>query len=162
LNIPDDANISTLLFSIKLPFNGITKTFMEMNKTNKISGRFDGDKLKIITSDPKFIKTVMIKEFSSFVNRDTDNVFFKCRSFKLLRSILFEKDEEWKNSRSLMSHTFTTARLKSMSNLINKCADNLDNYLDELTTNQNGILDAKKYVCYNIKFFLFIKGNYLC
>jgi hypothetical protein len=96
LNIPDDANISTLLFSIKVPLNGITKTLMEMNKTNKISGRFDGDKLKIITSDPKFIKTILIKEFSSFVNRDTDSPFFKCRSFKLLQSILFEKDEEWK------------------------------------------------------------------
>jgi cytochrome P450 len=144
LNIPDDANISTLLFSIKVPLNGITKTLMEMNKTNKISGRFDGDKLKIITSDPKFIKTILIKEFSSFVNRDTDSPFFKCRSFKLLRSILFEKDDEWKNSRSLMSHTFTSGRLKSMSNLMNKCADNLDNYLDELITNQDGILDAKK------------------
>jgi hypothetical protein len=43
-----------------------------------------------------------------------------------------------------MSHTFTSGRLKSMSNLINKCADNLVNYLDELITNQDGILDAKK------------------
>ena len=55
---------------------GIQETDMKMVKTyGKIYGYFEGNSPIIMTTDIKFIKSCLIKDFNSFVNRRVFNIF---------------------------------------------------------------------------------------
>lgn len=75
----------------------------------KTCGLFEASTPVVLTTDIKFIKNILVKDFSSFVNH---RVFDALLIDPLDKFILVLKDEEWKNVRSLMSASFTSAKLK--------------------------------------------------
>jgi hypothetical protein len=90
----------------------------------------------IMTTDVKFLKNILIKDFNSFVNRRVNLTlkylfgkfnkmfYFKmCLEKKVFECFMIEpsdkfltvlKDDEWKNARSILTATFTSGKLKSV------------------------------------------------
>jgi hypothetical protein len=74
-------------------------------------GSFEGQTPVILTADPEFIKSVMIKDFQYFVNR---RVFEPLAVEPADKFLTVLKDDEWKNVRSIVSSVFTSGKLKSV------------------------------------------------
>jgi cytochrome P450 len=80
-----------------------------MQKYGNTFGYFEGTTPIIVTRDVKFLKSFMIKDFSSYVNRRVFDALLLDPIDKFLTVL---KDDEWKNVRSLVSSTFTSGKLK--------------------------------------------------
>lgn len=124
---------------------GIRKHGLHKNDENiltaygKTAGYFEGATPMILTKDAGLIKAVTVKEFNSFTNRRTFDGFFDEPLNKFLTVL---KDDEWKNVRSLLTSTFTSGKLKSMSKCVIQCANNFEEHLEEVVA-KDGILEAK-------------------
>ncbi|RNA30710.1 Cytochrome P450, partial [Brachionus plicatilis] len=120
---------------------GFSKFDIEiMKKYGRVVGYFEGSTPIVLTTDIKFIKNVMIKDFNCFVNRRNFASFAVEPTDKFM-SVL--KDEEWKNVRAILTTAFTSGKLKSMSKHINECSDVFAKHLEKLSE-QDGIFDTKK------------------
>lgn len=82
-----------------------------VNTYGKLCGYFEGSTPVIMTTDVKFIKSILIKDFGSFVNRRVIESFAIEPGDKFLTNL---KDDEWKNVRSILTATFTSGKLKSV------------------------------------------------
>nr|QUF59373.1 cytochrome p450 CYP3044B6 [Brachionus angularis] len=111
-----------------VPYNDIRM----INKYGKIVGYFEGSTPIILVSDPKLLKSIMIKDFHSFTNR---RVFEAINIDPFDKMLTITKDEEWKNIRAILTTVFTSGKLKSMSKLMIECSDrfsdNLKKYADK-------------------------------
>jgi hypothetical protein len=80
INLPGQISIHKIfdiIGFIGIISNGFTNAFIKIVKVHKIFAGIElNEKVRIYTSDPKFIKAVLIKDFSSFVNRDVLNFIF--------------------------------------------------------------------------------------
>ncbi|XP_055313647.1 probable cytochrome P450 6d5 [Sitodiplosis mosellana] len=82
----------------------------------------------ILFRDPELIRTILIKDFANFphrgwyVNEDVD---------PMAHNMLVQNGEAWRNSRTKLSPSFTTGRLKAMFQTIMKCGDSLDGFISE-------------------------------
>lgn len=71
----------------------------------------------MVIRDPELIRTILIKDFASFpyrgwyVNEDVD---------PMAHNMLVQNGDSWRNSRSKLSPTFTSGRLKGKCNNNNK------------------------------------------
>ena len=85
----------------------------------KIYGLYDGSMPIYVVSDPDFLLEVFIKQFSVFSER-------KPSLFDGLISNLFSAlGPTWRRQRHVINPTFTPAKLKTMSPLINGCVSDL-------------------------------------
>jgi cytochrome P450 len=89
---------------------------------------FEGTTPLILLSDPELLRNVLIKDSHVFSNRRViPNIFFllyiRDSLSQLLEGVLGPlehgltalKDEAWKNARSIVSPTFSSAKLKSVN-----------------------------------------------
>jgi len=97
----------------------------------KIYGIYEGTLPIFVVSDPDFIQEVFVKQFSVFQARKatlfdntTDNVFLA-------------KGPMWHRHRHVINPTFSTAKLKLMSPLINGCINDLMKNLSNHVANGN-------------------------
>uniref|UniRef100_A0A669ET90 Thromboxane-A synthase n=1 Tax=Oreochromis niloticus TaxID=8128 RepID=A0A669ET90_ORENI len=75
----------------------------------------------VVVADPEMLRQVMVKDFSSFPNRRTF-VFAK----KPVSDCLLQlKNERWKRVRSVLTPSFSAAKMKEMVPLINTATDAL-------------------------------------
>lgn len=85
----------------------------------KIYGLYDGTMPIYVVSDPDFLQEVFIKQFSVFSER-------KPTLFDGLISNLFSAfGSTWRRQRHVINPSFTPAKLKTMSPLINGCTSDL-------------------------------------
>ncbi|XP_045517004.1 cytochrome P450 9e2-like [Pieris brassicae] len=95
-------------------------------KGNPFGGFFEGRRPVLYIFDPDLIKSVMIRDFDHFTDRNT----LGSREPKYIsRSVLNLKGAEWKAVRSIMTPTFSSARLKNILPLIHSCADQMVDFL---------------------------------
>ena len=91
----------------------------------KIYGIYEGPVPVLVVSDPDFLQEVFIKQFN----------VFHARKVTLLDGItsdtFFSSGEKWRRQRHVVSPTFSAAKLKSMSPLINGCIGDLMKQLPE-------------------------------
>nr|QUF59375.1 cytochrome p450 CYP3044B8 [Brachionus angularis] len=117
-------------------FTGIIKYGLPYNDTRlikkygKIVGYFEGSEPIILTTDPKLLKLIMIKDFHNFTNRRLIEAI-KIETFENMVSIL--KDEQWKNVRAILTTVFTSGKLKSMSKLMIECSNRFSDHLKKLS-----------------------------
>ncbi|CAF1286695.1 unnamed protein product [Adineta ricciae] len=90
-----------------------------IQKYGKIVGIVGGKAPNILLSDPDLLRNVLIKDSNMFINRRA----FEGISGPLEHGLLALKDELWKNARSIVSPTFSTAKLKAMYSLMNEISD---------------------------------------
>ncbi|XP_013188346.2 cytochrome P450 6B5 [Amyelois transitella] len=101
-------------------------------------GAFYGTEPTLMVQHPEMIKTVMTKDFYFFNSREIANYTHK---ELVTQSIFFTYGDKWKVLRQNLTPIFSSAKMKNMFHLIDKCAHVFENMLDrELKT------DNEQYV----------------
>nr|XP_054761059.1 cytochrome P450 3A8-like [Lytechinus pictus] len=75
----------------------------------------------IVVSDPEILRLVLVKSFNNFHNR----VSFPQIPDELQSMVSLAEGERWKEIRNILTPTFSGAKMKQMSNLVNASADSL-------------------------------------
>ncbi|KAE8296549.1 Thromboxane-A synthase [Larimichthys crocea] len=102
------------------PINDIIKTH------GRVCGYYLGRRPVVVVADPDMLRQVMVRDFSSFSNRMTVRFATKPMS----DCLLLLKNERWKRVRSILTPTFSAAKMKEMVPLINTATDALMNNLN--------------------------------
>lgn len=94
----------------------------------------------LILKNPDLIRDVMIKDFSSFADRSTFEIYEKSQP---LSAHLFNLEStRWRPLRTKMTPLFTSGKLKEMFYLILECADHLEPHVDQLMKKNNNIIEV--------------------
>lgn len=117
-------------------FGGLHVMLLEnMKRYGKIFAVCLGRSPTIVITEPEVLKTILVKEFTSFRNR-SDEVKppppLNC-------GLLAARDDQWKRIRSILSPSYTTGKMKQMIPLMDDAVNVLIMKLDE-------VADAEKSV----------------
>ncbi|XP_014218091.1 cytochrome P450 9e2-like [Copidosoma floridanum] len=92
----------------------------------KYYGIFDFKNPVLLLKDPEMIRDVCIKSFESYVDHDA---FVTEEMDPIVGRNLFSlRGQRWKDVRSTLSPSFTTARMRIMFQLIAECSDDFVQY----------------------------------
>eukprot|EP00057_Strongylocentrotus_purpuratus_P030619 XP_782215.3 PREDICTED: cytochrome P450 3A24 [Strongylocentrotus purpuratus] len=107
---------------------GIQHAFLDyFKKQGTVFGVYDFHRPGLCITDLDLLRNIMVKDFGSFTNRWATPLLNK----DLLDALFFSKDDHWKGIRNIITPTFSAAKMKLMSPLINKCADRLLKHLEK-------------------------------
>lgn len=97
-------------------------------------------KPNLLVRDPELIRSILIKDFSYFVDRE-----FPCdEEHEPLSGHLFAlPGQKWRNLRAKLSPTFTSGKLKAMFATLVKSGSTLQSFLENVA-NSNGLLNIKE------------------
>ncbi|XP_017274470.1 thromboxane-A synthase [Kryptolebias marmoratus] len=105
---------------------GFYKPLIDIVKTHgKVCGYYFGRKPVVMIADPDVLRKVMVKDFSSFANRSNG---YSTKPFE--DCLIMLKDEQWKRVRSIVTPSFSAAKLKEMVPFISTATDTLMNNLN--------------------------------
>ncbi|ESO95502.1 hypothetical protein LOTGIDRAFT_116849 [Lottia gigantea] len=94
----------------------------------KVVGYYEGRHPCLLISDPAMLKEILVKKFNSFRNRRV----LKIAGYPMDDGILQQTDNQWKNTRTTLTPTFSSSKLKQMSRIIEDCVDDLIQNSDKL------------------------------
>jgi hypothetical protein len=95
----------------------------------KIYGIYQGTVPTFVVSDPDFLQEVFVKQFAAFSGR-TD-LFASGR----IQNVFTSSGATWRRHRHIINPTFSAAKLKLMSPLINGCITNvMEKLVDHVTS----------------------------
>ncbi|UJR23765.1 hypothetical protein I4U23_026742 [Adineta vaga] len=110
-----------------------------VRKYGKVIGIFEGSTPVILLSEPDLLRNVLIKDSHVFINRRTMDGVTGILDYGLTAL----KDEHWKNARSIVSPTFSSAKLKTMYGLMNEVSEVYNKRLLEYADKQE-MFDIKQ------------------
>lgn len=90
--------------------------------------------------DPEIVKLILVTDFDHFVDR---GMYIDEEKMPLSSHIFSMKGERWRNIRIKFTPTFTSGKMKSMYNIVQKNFDSLVQYL-EPCAQKNEIIDIKE------------------
>ncbi|XP_070827573.1 thromboxane-A synthase [Chaetodon trifascialis] len=106
---------------------GFFTAINELIKTHgRVCGYYLGRRPVIVIADPDMLRQVMVKDFSRFPNRMTVRFATK----PMTDCLLMLRNERWKRVRSILTPSFSAAKMKEMVPLINTATDALMNNLN--------------------------------
>ncbi len=88
-------------------------------KYGKIYGIYQGTVPTLVVSDPDFLQEIFVKQFVIFDGRR--DLFAGSRT----QNVFFASGAKWRRHRHVINPTFSAAKLKMMSPLINGCITNV-------------------------------------
>ncbi|XP_042351719.1 thromboxane-A synthase [Plectropomus leopardus] len=97
------------------PINDLIKTH------GRVCGYYLGRRAVVVIADPDMLRQVMVRDFSSFPNRMTVRFATK----PMTDCLLMLRNERWKRVRSILTPSFSAAKMKEMVPLINTAIDAL-------------------------------------
>ncbi|XP_037623470.1 thromboxane-A synthase [Sebastes umbrosus] len=118
--IPFFGNIFMFRQGFFNPLNDLIKTH------GRVCGYYLGRKPVVVIADPDMLRQVMVRDFSSFTNRMTIRFATK----PMTDCLLMLRNERWKRVRSILTPSFSAAKMKEMVPLINTSTDALMTNLD--------------------------------
>lgn len=90
-------------------------------KFGKIYGLFQGSTPMLAIGDPELLLQICIKDFDAFPNHHMSEF-----ANKVQQNFLFTmQDETWKRSRTIMTPTFTSGKIKRMYKFLDVCANDI-------------------------------------
>jgi cytochrome P450 family 6 len=92
---------------------------------------FIGFRPVLVLRDPDLIKTILVKDFNTFYER---NVHSNHKTDPLSQNLFLLKGPAWRRLRVKISPIFTSFRLKQMFPMVSACAENLTKYIDLYST----------------------------
>uniref|UniRef100_A0A1A8P9F7 Thromboxane-A synthase n=1 Tax=Nothobranchius pienaari TaxID=704102 RepID=A0A1A8P9F7_9TELE len=92
-----------------------------INTHGRVCGYYLGRRPVVVIADPDMLRQVMVKDFSNFTNR----IKFRFATKPTTDSLLMLRNEQWKRVRSILTPSFSAAKMKEMAPLINTAADAL-------------------------------------
>ncbi|XP_041746557.1 thromboxane-A synthase [Coregonus clupeaformis] len=102
-----------------------------IHKYGRVCGYYLGRRPVVVVADPDMLRQIMVKDFSTFPNRMTIRAATKPMS----DCLLMLRNERWKRVRSILTPSFSAAKMKEMGPLINMATDTL-------LTNLNGHVES--------------------
>ncbi|XP_029910174.1 thromboxane-A synthase-like [Myripristis murdjan] len=124
------------------PYNDLIK------KYGRVCGYYLGRNPVVVIADPDMIKQVAVKEFSCFNNRFDKAMAISTKP--MIDSLLMLRDERWKRVRSILTPSFSTAKMKEMVPLINTSTGTLMNNLDAYAKTGEAFDLHRCFSCYTI------------
>lgn len=101
---------------------GFFKPMSYVIKTHgRVCGYYLGRRPVVIIADPDMLRQLMVKDFSSFPNR----MAFRFATKPMTDCLLMLRNEQWKRVRSILTPSFSSAKLKEMVPFINIAIDAL-------------------------------------
>ncbi|XP_015904006.2 cytochrome P450 3A9-like isoform X2 [Parasteatoda tepidariorum] len=88
------------------------------NKYGRLYGSFQFSQPVLTIGDPKYLRNILVKDFSYFSQRQ--NQSFKNKVLDKMVTVL--KGEDWKRIRTIMTPAFTSRQMRKMEHIINSCA----------------------------------------
>lgn len=86
------------------------------------------------------MKTVLVKDFPTFVNRQLNFNDHEILSINLFNS----EDVMWRRIRAITSPSFTSGKLKGMHAVMNRSVDRLGEYFTKAIKTDNGKMNIKE------------------
>ncbi|XP_025054707.1 thromboxane-A synthase [Alligator sinensis] len=111
-----------------------------------VCGYYIGRRTYMVVSEPEMIKHILVKDFSNFTNRITPGLVSK----PVVDSILCLRDQRWKEVRSMLTPTFSAAKLKEMTPLINQACDVLLSNLKVFADSGKAFDIQRCYGCFTL------------
>ncbi|CAK6960136.1 thromboxane-A synthase [Scomber scombrus] len=106
---------------------GFFNPISDLIKTHgRVCGYYLGRRPVVVVADPDMLRQVMVKDFSSFPNRMTIRFATK----PMTDCLLMLRNERWKRVRSILTPSFSAAKMKEMVPLINTATSALMNNLN--------------------------------
>ncbi|CAL9697376.1 unnamed protein product [Knipowitschia caucasica] len=110
---------------------GFYNAMTELIKTHgRVCGYYLGRRPVVVIADPDMLKEVLVRDFSNFPNRNS----FRFATKPMSDCLLLLKSDEWKRVRSILTPSFSAAKMKEMVPLINTATnalmDNLNVYAE--------------------------------
>lgn len=97
-----------------------------IQKYGKVFATTQADRVSLFVADVNVLKTLLVRDFNHFLdraNRGTKRIYFS----KFLTAL---EGQEWKDTRAIMSPTFTSGKMKAMIHLMNDCLKPLVTRID--------------------------------
>ncbi|XP_049339562.1 thromboxane-A synthase isoform X1 [Astyanax mexicanus] len=96
-----------------------------INQYGRVCGYYLGRRPVVVVADPDMLRQVMVKEFQKFPNR----MKLRAATKPMTESVLMLRNERWKRVRSILTPSFSAAKMKEMVPLINTATETLLNNL---------------------------------
>ncbi|MCI4379078.1 hypothetical protein PGIGA_G00223700 [Pangasianodon gigas] len=96
-----------------------------INQYGRVCGYYLARQPMVVIADPDMLRQVMVKEFHNFPNR----MLFRMATKPMMDSLTMLRDEQWKRVRSILTPTFSAAKMKEMVPLIRVATETLLNNL---------------------------------
>ncbi|GFU17298.1 cytochrome P450 3A8 [Nephila pilipes] len=97
-----------------------------VKRYGRVLGYYYGMKPVLLVTDPYILKDIFIKDFPKFINRETFNPLDRYSPKKKeSQSVLILPGQAWKDVRSVLTPTFTMAKMKQMAGSINSSIENM-------------------------------------
>lgn len=145
----------------KFPFGTFQEQFLGQKDAGSISQKFYTDhkqkglryfgtftvrQATLDLIDLDLCKQVLTKDFGHFVSRDMSPV-----SHEYITKHLFALGgQEWREMRVKLTPTFSSGKLKKMFGLMEKCADQLQNHIEEVVLDQGEFLAKDLFARFTI------------
>jgi len=107
-----------------------------MSKYGPTFIHYIGIKPMVVTEDPEIIKSIMVKNFDSFINRSYVPPLLKKGK---VRGLLQLRDEQWRRVRRILTPTFSSRKLRMMSPLIQESCERLRNKMTAVSDSDNSV-----------------------
>lgn len=117
-----------------------TNFYNELKGQGKFGGIFFLTKSILICLDLEFIKTVLIRDFDYFINRD---IYYNEVHDPLSANLLTLEEQRWKSIRKKLTPTFTTTKMKFMFPTMQNISNELIEVLNR-ETNINSEVEMKE------------------
>ncbi|XP_046671766.1 probable cytochrome P450 6a13 isoform X1 [Homalodisca vitripennis] len=116
-------------------YNKVYKEF----QGERFFGLIENGKPSLVIRDPELVKQILVKDFQHFVDRSPLIVIPKDG---ISRNLALLSGKEWKNMRHKLTPTFTSGKMKMMFILMEKCSEQLKEFL-VAKVEENKPIDAK-------------------
>ena len=108
----------------------------------KIVGIYTLHRPIMVVNDPDIARQILVRDFSHFVDRDTEENMLKLFPGKIdaywLEQMTLKTGDKWKDIRSTFSPIFTSGKMKAMMRFIDKVSDSLVQHMDKNTAMLDG------------------------
>ena len=98
-----------------------------MKKYGKVFGYFAGANPNLVVGDLEMIKQILVKDYKYFINRPK----LVIKANPVSDTLVGLRDERWKEIRTLLTPTFSMAKMKLMTRTINDKLDELLRIVEE-------------------------------
>uniref|UniRef100_W5K0D8 Thromboxane-A synthase n=1 Tax=Astyanax mexicanus TaxID=7994 RepID=W5K0D8_ASTMX len=113
-----------------------------INQYGRVCGYYLGRRPVVVVADPDMLRQVMVKEFQKFPNR----MKLRAATKPMTESVLMLRNERWKRVRSILTPSFSAAKMKEMVPLINTATETLLNNLKSYAESGESF-DIHRYDC---------------
>ncbi|XP_078583430.1 cytochrome P450 3A11-like isoform X2 [Branchiostoma floridae x Branchiostoma japonicum] len=106
--------------------NGLWDIELQMARVKEFGGAygvFGGMRPAYVVTDREFLREIFIKQFHNFADRSASTTALEVRP--MCRALTDLRGDDWKNVRATISPSFTGGKLKLMTDILNRCADQL-------------------------------------